>query len=194
MMKRDECLALLAARVREEAIVATYQAAFDWLRIAPRDLNYLSIGAMGLASSHGLGLALGRPDRRVIVLDGDGSLLMNLGSLATVAEAAPRNFVHLVCVNRAYEANGNHPLPAAERLDFAALARGAGIANTGTLATLDAFAAALDEILTAPGPVFRALEVAPGAPSPQDYAYIHGAETRARFKAAFARPIRTASP
>jgi len=194
MMKRDECLALLAARVREEAIVATYQAAFDWMRIAPRDLNYLSIGAMGLASSHGLGLALGRPDRRVIVLDGDGSLLMNLGSLATVAEAAPRNFVHLVCVNRAYEANGNHPLPAAERLDFAALARGAGIANTGTLATLDAFAAALDEILNTPGPVFRALEVAPGAPSPQDYAYIHGAETRARFKAAFARPIRTASP
>lgn len=193
MMKRDECLALLAARVREEAIVATYQAAFDWMRLAPRDLNYLSIGAMGLASSHALGLALGRPDRRVIVLDGDGSLLMNLGSLATIAGAAPRNLVHLVCVNGAYEANGNHPLPAGERLDFAALAKGAGIADAATIRTLDEFAATLDHVLTGPGPIFRALAVEPGAPSAQDYAFIHGEATRARFKAAFARPPAGAS-
>jgi phosphonopyruvate decarboxylase len=188
MMKRDACLRLLAARVRDEAIVATYQAAFDWMAIAPRDLNYLSIGAMGIASSHGLGLALGRPDRRVIVLDGDGSLLMNLGSLATVAAAAPRNFVHLVCVNGVYEANGSHPLPARERLDFAAIARGAGIANSGTIETLEAFEAALPEIMTGEGPIFRALRVEAGSPSPQDYAYIHGAETRRRFKSAFAGP------
>jgi sulfopyruvate decarboxylase subunit beta len=193
MMKRDECLTLLAARVREEAIVATYQAAFDWMRIAPRDLNYLSIGAMGIASSHGLGLALGRPDRRVIVLDGDGSLLMNLGSLATIAAAAPRNFVHLVCVNGTYEANGDHPLPGAERLDFAAIAKGAGLADSATIDTLGGFAASLDHILTGPGPIFRALRVEAGAPSKQDYAFIHGEATRARFKAAFARPTGSAS-
>ncbi|MFM8678918.1 MAG: thiamine pyrophosphate-dependent enzyme [Alphaproteobacteria bacterium] len=95
-MKRDEALALLARHVTDEAVVATYQAAFDWMRLAARDLNYVSIGAMGIASSHALGLALGRPDRRVVVLDGDGSLLMNLGSLATIAGAAPRNLAHLV--------------------------------------------------------------------------------------------------
>ena len=188
MMKRDACLRLLARHVRDEAIVATYQAAFDWMAIAPRDLNYLSIGAMGIASSHGLGLALGRPDRRVIVLDGDGSLLMNLGSLATVAAADPRNFVHLVCVNGVYEANGSHPLPAGDKLDFAAIARGAGIANAGTIATLDAFEAALPEILGGEGPIFRALRVEAGEPSPQDYAYIHGAPTRQRFKDAFGKP------
>jgi phosphonopyruvate decarboxylase len=187
MMRRDECLKLLARRVRGEAVVATYQAAFDWMRIAPRDLNYLSIGAMGLASSHGLGLALGQPDRRIVVLDGDGSLLMNLGSLATVAAAAPANFAHLVFVNGVYEANGSHPLPGRDALDFAAIARGAGIADVGTISTLDAFEAELDRILTAPGPVFRALKVVAGDPSPQDYAYIHGAEARARFRAAFAR-------
>lgn len=187
MMKRDECLALLAARVREEAVVATYQAGFDWMRLAPRDLNYLSIGAMGLASSHGLGLALGRPDRRVIVLDGDGSLLMNLGSLATIAAANPRNFVHLVCVNGTYEANGNHPLPGAERLDFAAIAKGAGLADAATIDTLDGFAAALEHVLHGTGPIFRALKVEAGGPSPQDYGFIHGAATRARFKAAFAQ-------
>lgn len=187
MMKRDECLRLLAAKVRDEAIVATYQAAFDWMAMAPRDLNYVSIGAMGLASSHGLGLALGRPDKRVIVLDGDGSLLMNLGSLASVAAASPRNFVHLVCVNGVYEANGSHPLPGQANLDFAAIAKGAGLANARMIASLDAFAADLPEVLAGEGPIFRALRVEAGAPSPQDYAFIHGAPARQRFKAAFTR-------
>jgi phosphonopyruvate decarboxylase len=164
------------------------------MRVAPRDFNYVSIGAMGIASSHGLGLALGRPDRRVIVLDGDGSLLMNLGSLATIAEAAPRNFVHLVCVNGTYEANGGHPLPSAALLDFAAIAKGAGLADAGTIDTLDGFSRALDHVLNGPGPIFRALKVEAGAPSPQDYAFIHGEATRARFKAAFARPIGSTPP
>ena len=76
MMKRDECLRVLAHHVTDEIVVATYQAAFDWLVIRPHPLNYVSIGAMGIASSHALGLALGRPDKRVLVLDGDGSLLI----------------------------------------------------------------------------------------------------------------------
>jgi phosphonopyruvate decarboxylase len=96
--------------------------------------------------------------------------------------------VHLVCVNGVYEANGSHPLPSCDKLDFAAIARGAGIANAGTIASLDAFEAALPEILGGEGPIFRALRVEAGAPSPQDYAYIHGAETRQRFKDAFGKP------
>jgi phosphonopyruvate decarboxylase len=122
-----------------------------------------------------------------VTLDGDGSLLMNLGSLATIAAAAPRNLAHLVFVNGVYEANGSHPLPGRETLDFAAIARGAGIANARTIDSLAAFEAALPEILEAPGPVFRALKVVAGEPSPQDYAYIHGAETRRRFGEAFRR-------
>src|SRR6266404_508197 len=117
MMKRDQCL---------EIVVATYQAAFDWMVIRPSPLNYLSIGAMGLASSHALGLALGRPERRVIVLDGDGSLLMNLGSLVSIAEAAPRNLVHFVCENGTYEANGAHPIPGQGRISFTGFAGAAG--------------------------------------------------------------------
>src|SRR5476649_1270187 len=102
-MKRDACLKVLARHRGDAVVVATYQAAFDWMRIAPHALNYVSIGAMGQASSHALGLALGRPDRRVIVLDGDGSLLMNLGTLVTIAAAAPRNLLHFVCENGVYE-------------------------------------------------------------------------------------------
>jgi sulfopyruvate decarboxylase subunit beta len=168
-MRRDDCVRLIAEQRGEAVIVATYQAAFDLIRIAPHPLNYLSVGAMGQASSHALGLALGCPERRVIVLDGDGSLLMNLS--------------HFVCHNGCYEANGAHPLPNAA-VDFAAIARGAGISDASAYDDISVFASALPGLLTRPGPVFAALQMVPGDPSPQDYEAIHGAETRARFKAA----------
>ena len=110
-MKRDLALSVLKGQVTDDIVVAVYQACFDWLALNPRDLNYLSTGAMGQASSHGLGLALTRPDKRVLVFDGDGSLLMNLGALVTVAEAAPANFYHFVFSNGTYEVNGGHPIP-----------------------------------------------------------------------------------
>ncbi len=183
MMRRDLALAALARLRTDEIVVATYQAAFDWMRIAPHPLNYVSIGAMGVASSHALGLALGRPDRRVIVLDGDGSLLMNLGSLATIAGAAPANLVHFVCENCCYEANGSHPLPS-PAVDFPAMARAAGIGHCFGFDDLDVFTSALPGLLALRGPVFAALRVVPGDPSPQDYAYIHSEAARAAFKAA----------
>ena len=80
MMKRDDCLKALARHVTDADIVLpVYSTAFEWIDIRPHPLNYLSHGAMGLASSHALGLALGRPDKRVIVLDGDGSLALLAG-------------------------------------------------------------------------------------------------------------------
>ena len=100
MMDRKECLKAVARHVSDADIVLpVYSTAIDWIDNRPTPLNYLSHGAMGLASSHALGLALGRPDRRVIVLDGDGSLLMNLGTLVTTAEAAPKNLYHFVMEN-----------------------------------------------------------------------------------------------
>lgn len=184
MMRRDDVIRAIARRRNNAIIVATYQAAFDLMRIDPNPLNYLSIGAMGLASSHALGLALGRPDRRIIVLDGDGSLLMNLGTLATIAGAAPKNLVHFVCENGCYEANGAHPLPGNGQLDFAAIARASGIQDASTFNNLETFESALPSLLTRPGPIFATLKIIPGDPSPQDYAAIHSPETRSRFKAA----------
>src|SRR3974377_164802 len=99
MMKRDECFRILARHVTDEIVVASYSSAAEWNELNPRVLNYFSVGAMGLASSHGLGFALGRPDKRIIVLDRDGSLFMNLGTLVTIAAAAPKNLVHCVCHN-----------------------------------------------------------------------------------------------
>ena len=116
MMVRTECLTELA-RVRGDAlVVAVYSAAFDWIEISPHPLNFFSVGAMGQASSHALGFAIGLPDRRVIVLDGDGSLLMNLSSLVTIAGAAPTNLMHFVCQNGCYEVMANIRFRADSRL------------------------------------------------------------------------------
>jgi sulfopyruvate decarboxylase subunit beta len=185
MMKRDECFRILARHIGEEIVLASYSAAVEWNEISPRPLNYFSIGAMGLASSHGLGLALARPDRRVIVLDGDGSLLMNLGSLVTIAAAAPRNLVHLVCNNGCYEANGSHPIPDPD-VDFTALARAAGYAACSEFSDLRSFEQQVGDLLGQSGPVFATLHVERSQPLTYDYETLYAAEKRRAFKAAFA--------
>ena len=127
MIKRDDALQALSKFVNEDdLVVAVYQTCFDWLALHPRDLNYVSVGAMGQASSHALGLAIGSPDRQVIVLDGDGSLLMNLGSLVTIGEIHPKKFLHLVFENGVYEVNGDHPIPGQGNVNFAGMAKSAG--------------------------------------------------------------------
>ena len=185
MMKADECLKILARHVTDQdIIVPVYTSAFDWIAIRPHPLNYLAHGAMGLASSHALGLALGRPDRRVIVIDGDGSLLMNLGSLVSIAEAAPRNLIHFVCENGTYEANGGHPIPNRGRVDFAGFAQSAGYRSTHAFSELEIFEQQIGAVLAEEGPVFASLSVTPSGPQTRDYSLLHGPAARAATKAA----------
>jgi thiamine pyrophosphate-dependent acetolactate synthase large subunit-like protein len=188
MMRRDLAFAILARHVRDEIIVPVYQAAQEWRALKPdHALTYYSIGAMGQASSAALGLALGRPDKRIIVLDGDGSLLMNLGSLVTMASQQPRNLVHFLCENGMYEANGGHPIPGRDTVSFAGLARAAGYPHVHEFTELAAFEAAIAAVLRQEGPVFATLKLVPGEPPPQDYTFIHGAPARATFRAALRR-------
>lgn len=184
-MQRDLCFKILARHLTNEIVVPVYQAAQEWHALRPDyALTYYAIGAMGQASSVALGLALARPDKRIVVLDGDGSLLMNLGTLVTIASQKPTNLLHFVCENGMYEANGGHPIPGHDQVDFAGIAAAAGYPRTDTIATLDAFEAKIGDLLTAPGPIFVDLKLTAGAPPPQDYAFIHSAATRAAFKAA----------
>jgi thiamine pyrophosphate-dependent acetolactate synthase large subunit-like protein len=185
MMKRDECFRILARHVTDEIVIASYSSAVDWNGLGPRLRNYFSVGAMGLASSHGLGLALGRPTQRVLVLDGDGSLLMNLGSLVTIAAAAPKNLVHFVCQNGTYEANGSHPIPNPE-VDFAGMARAAGYAQTHDFSDLAAFTQQIGHVLAQDGPVFATLRVERSAPLTYDYPTLYAADKRKALKAALA--------
>src|SRR5918995_7510842 len=97
-----------------------------WRDIAPDDLSVTCAGFMGGASTLGLGIALARPNRRVVVLDGDGSLLMQLGSLATVAGARPRNLTHLLFKNGVYHTSGAQEIPGGIAVDFVMMAKGAG--------------------------------------------------------------------
>ena len=127
MIVRDDCIRLLAAHHTDEIVVPLYQAAFEWHAIKAWPLTYYAFGAMGQGSSHGLGFAIGVPERRVWVLDGDGSLLMNLGTFVTIAEAAPANLIHFVFENGTYEANGAHPIPGSGVVKFADIAKAAGI-------------------------------------------------------------------
>jgi thiamine pyrophosphate-dependent acetolactate synthase large subunit-like protein len=183
MMKRDECFRVLARHVADAVVVSTYSSAVDWLELGERALNYFSVGAMGLDSSHALGLALGRPDRRVICLQGDGSLLMNLGCLVTIAAAAPKNLVHFVVQNGTYEANGGHPIPGGS-VDFAAMARAAGFAYAYDFADLANFEQQAGHVLGVAGPVFACLRVEPSKPLHYDYPKLYDPLRRAALKAA----------
>jgi len=183
-MRRDDGIAAILRHRGNAAIIGVYNTGLDLRRLSPAPLNLYSSGAMGQGSSWGLGLALGMPERKVLVLDGDGSLLMNLGSLVTIANAAPRNLYHFVFENGCYEANGSHPIPAQGRIDFAAVARGAGIHYSFAFDELAHFADEVPRILALEGPVFAALKVVPGDPSPQDYAFVNAVERVREFKRA----------
>ena len=184
MMRRDACLKILARHRTNDLVVSVYTGAFEWKKIAPSPLNYIAVGAMGQASSHGLGLAIGRPDRRVMVLDGDGSLLMNLGTLVTIANQAPKNLFHFVIENGVYEVNGSHPLPGYGKFSFVGLAREAGYKHAFEFSELQEFDRRIGDVLKLEGPVFISLKVEPGEDYEMDWPYIHGATQRDAFRAA----------
>ena len=118
-------------------------------------------GCMGKASSLGLGLALAQPQRKVMVLDGDGSLLMNLGTLVTISNKAPENFYHFVFDNGVYAVTGGQPTPADGTSSFKGLAEEAGYMATYEFDDMEELATNIDGILQQKGPVFICLKVAP---------------------------------
>ena len=112
---------------------------------------------------------------------------MNLGSLVTIVGAGVTNLYHLVFANRVYEVNGAHPLPGADAIDFAGMARAAGYAGAASFDDLGNFRDSLAAVLGAPGPRMTVLEIVPGKAYPRDYAYIHSAGARTAFRNALNR-------
>ena len=107
---------------------------------------------MGLSSSIGLGVALAAPTRKVIVMDGDGSLLMNLGSLGTIAHQNPSNLIHIVWDNHQWAGTGGQPTHTAGVTDLAAIARGAGIPKVESISTLEGLEEIFDCAMNEEGP------------------------------------------
>ena len=175
-------------RDRGDAIaVTTMTQTFHWNRISGRpDLDIGIANAMSKASSVGLGIALGAPERRVLVMDGDGSLLMNMGSLVTIATQAPGNFYHFLFQNDVYAITGGQPVPGVSRVDFAEVAKGSGYRAAFTFDDIETLASELPGIFSEPGPVLIVIKSEtqlPDAPPEQSW------ESNARMPAAF-RSIR----
>lgn len=138
-MKRFDCLQTVAAAAEEALVVSSAGAVtLEWNALRPSDGNF-RVRTLGLCSSIALGMALGLPHRKVIALDGDGSLLMNLCSLPTIARMNPRNLIHIVFDNEVYEASGSKKTATGAGTDLVGLARAAGIRNAHWADTLDEF-------------------------------------------------------
>lgn len=161
-MRRGEALAVLAEMKGDGLSVATMRGMAPWYNAGGGEARHIDcIGCMGGAASLGLGLALAQPRRKVIVVDGDGSLLMQLGGLASIAGSRAENYYHVVLVNRVYETSGHQPIPASDLIDFAALARAAGYRHAETFSDIGVLRERLPATLDQPGPVMIALEVEP---------------------------------
>ncbi len=156
-MKAQEVI----ARHRHGAvIVATYTTNREWPQVSDRpDLDLPFAGGMGKASSLGLGLAMARPDLKVAVLDGDGSLLMNLGSLVTIANMAPPNLIHFVFENGVYRTSGCQPIPGVAKISFAGFAKNAGYAHVHEFEDIGSLEGKIEAIMTGEGPTFVCLQI-----------------------------------
>lgn len=167
MLPYRDALRVLVAHRRDELVIAPFQAAIVWEELSTRhELDLPYYGSMGKAASTGLGVALAVPHLDVWVLDGDGSLLMNLGCLVTTAHLAPPNLWHFVLENGVYGTTGGQPIPGRDRVDFAGVARAAGFPRVFAFDELAAFEQTLPAVLgrTADagplrGPTFVALRV-----------------------------------
>lgn len=186
-MNRLEATRVVVDALGDEPIIASLgHPAYDLYAAGDRAASFYTWGSMGLASSIGLGLAMARPDLRVFALDGDGSLLMNLGSLATIAWTRPQNLVVIVWDNEEYGTTGGQQTATASGADLDAAARALGVPATETVRTVDALAAAVGRARVEPGPwviVAKVAESQPRVRPPLDCVFI-----KQRFMAAIGSP------
>jgi sulfopyruvate decarboxylase subunit beta len=149
-MTRLDALRVIYKQLEDVVVVTIMGAVAAELQSIGHRPNFFYLQhAMGLASSMGLGIALARPDRQVVVFDGDGSVLMNLGGLTTLARYRPTNLVHVVFDNESLLSVGGFPTATSTGSDLAGIAAAAGIPRTGTVRTLDEFRAAFDAAMKA---------------------------------------------
>lgn len=147
-MRRLDALRAIYDRLEGKAVVTIMGAVAAELQSIGHRPNFFYLQhAMGLASSMGLGIALMRPELPVVVFDGDGSVLMNLGGLTTLARYRPRNLVHVVFDNESLLSVGGFPTATSTGSDLAAIAAAAGVPRTATVRTLEDFTRAFDEAL-----------------------------------------------
>lgn len=147
---------------RGDAIVIPGRGGRHWVPLTdgPFDIP-LGDPAMGGHAGFGLGVALAQPERKVVLFDSEGDILMSLGMLVTIAEQAPANLIHFILDNGVYATTGGQPVPNAENVDYVAVARGSGYERAYEFSELEDFKRELPSILNEMGPVFVRLRVHP---------------------------------
>jgi thiamine pyrophosphate-dependent acetolactate synthase large subunit-like protein len=183
-MNRFDLTRRLVARLKkDEAVIGGIgNSNFDLWNAGKRPQNFYMLGSMGLAVPIALGVALAQPERRVFALEGDGSLLMQLGSLATIANLAPRNLIVVVWDNGLYQITGSQPTATAGRADLVEIARGAGLSRSAWARDEQDFESLVERALDGDGPWFIAARVdgsAPASQTPREPVIIKDAFTRA---------------
>jgi thiamine pyrophosphate-dependent acetolactate synthase large subunit-like protein len=161
VMNRFDVTSRLVAKLKhEEAVIGGIgNTNFDLWAAGHRPQNFYMLGSMGLAFPIALGVALAQPDRRVFALEGDGSLLMQLGALSTIAALKPKNLIMIVMDNGIYQITGAQPTPAAGVADLVAIALGSGLANSAWAADEEDFERLVDEAMSAEAPSLIALRI-----------------------------------
>ena len=153
MNRFDVTSRLVGKLTHEEAVIGGIgNTNFDLWAAGPRPQNFYMLGSMGLAFPIALGVALAQPRRRVFALEGDGSLLMQLGCLTTIATLAPKNLTMILMDNGSYQITGGQATPAAGVADLMAVAIGCGLSSSVWAADEEDFERLIDQSLTAPGP------------------------------------------
>ena len=168
-MNRLELTKRLAAKLtHEEAVIGGIgNSNFDLWNAARRPQNFYMLGSMGLAAPIALGVALAQPHRRVYALEGDGSILMQLGALATIANLAPGNLAIIVWDNAMYQITGKQATATAGRADLVEIARAAGIAQSAWANDEEDFERLIERTLQGPGPWFIAARIDGTSPHAQ---------------------------
>ena len=160
-MSLVESLRALHAVRTSEVVLTTMGSAREWMKLGSHPLDFVyAPSAMGEATAVALGLALAQPARKVIACNGDGCMLMNLGSLVTIAASQPKNLLLIVFANGIYEVTGGQQT-AGQHVNFGDVARGCGLSSVHEFRALDAWKAALPDLLNSAGPTFVTLHVAP---------------------------------
>jgi len=156
MINMLEATHLLVGKISDDDLVVAGlgNPKYTLFEAKDRPRNFYVWNAMGMTASIGLGLAMAQKERRVIVLQGDGCLLMNLGCLATQAWRAPANLIHICWDNRMYQLTGEQPTATSGPTDLAKIAEGAGMPHVERVESLPAFESTLDRALVTPGPWF----------------------------------------
>ena len=156
VMNRSDLTRRLVAKLKkEEAVIGGIgHTHFDLWAAGQRPTNFYMLGSMGLAAPIALGVAMAQPQRQVFALEGDGSLLMQLGALGTIAAVNPRNLAVIVWDNGAYQITGSQPTMTSTNVDLVAIAKGAGIARSTWAKDEAHFESLVDLALKGDGPIF----------------------------------------